>query len=205
MVAEHLRGPEAPGFERFAGFADAAVTTSMLESAVALARRDARAESVGQAIVTSETQPGFVGVAPEDFVSKIFRLHRQGPFRDLFADHRVTEILAEAIGPDVDCFLSQFIFKNPGAWGQPWHQDSFYFPFEPARPIVGLWLAVTEATLENGCLHILPGSQEEPVHAHVRDARRGRSTAMSRSWITTWVQVSRACLNAVICLCSTAT
>ena len=44
----------------------------------------------------------------------------------------VTDLVAELVGPDVDCFLSQFIFKNPGAWGQPWHQDSYYFPFEPA-------------------------------------------------------------------------
>jgi ectoine hydroxylase-related dioxygenase (phytanoyl-CoA dioxygenase family) len=77
------------------------------------------------------------------------------------------------IAPDIDVFLSQFIFKTAGAWGQPWHQDSLYFPFEPARPVVGVWLAVTEATLVNGCLHVLPGSQTEPVHAHVPDRRPG--------------------------------
>jgi phytanoyl-CoA hydroxylase len=85
----------------------------------------------------------------------------------------VTDIVADLVGPALDCFLSQFIFKNPGAWGQPWHQDSFYFPFEPARPIVGVWLAVTAATLENGCLHVLPGSNREPVHEHVPDRRPG--------------------------------
>ena len=73
----------------------------------------------------------------------------------------------------MDVFLSQFIFKTAGAWGQPWHQDSFYFPFEPARPVVGVWLAVTEATLANGCLHVLPGSQTEPVHTHEPDRRPG--------------------------------
>ena len=88
-------------------------------------------------------------------------------------DPRVAQILVEAIGLDVDCFLSQFIFKNPGAWGQPWHQDSYYFPFEPARPVVAMWLAVTEATLDNGCLHTLPGSQVEPVHEHIPDRRPG--------------------------------
>ena len=83
-------------------------------------------------------------------------------------------VIEALLGPgDVDCFLSQFIFKNPGAWGQPWHQDSYYFPFEPPRRIVGLWLAVTEATLENGCLHVLPGSHREPVHEHVPDRRPG--------------------------------
>jgi chlorinating enzyme len=81
---------------------------------------------------------------------------------------RVRELLGTE---DVSCFLSQFIFKNPGAWGQPWHQDSYYFPFAPARPVVGVWLAVTAATLENGCLHVLPGSHREPVHEHVPDRR----------------------------------
>ena len=39
--------------------------------------------------------------------------------------------------------------------------------------MVGVWLAVTEATLVNGCLHVLPGSQSEPVHPHVPDHRPG--------------------------------
>ena len=74
------------------------------------------------------------------------------------------------LGTDIDCFLSQFIFKNPGAWGQPWHQDAFYFPFDRG-PQVGVWLAVTEATLDNGCLHVVPGSHREPLHEHLLDRR----------------------------------
>ena len=44
-------------------------------------------------------------------------------FGDFARQPAVTAIVAEHLGPDVDCFLIQFIFKNPGAWGQPWHQD----------------------------------------------------------------------------------
>jgi phytanoyl-CoA hydroxylase len=136
--------------------------------------RSAAAGEHTDSFVTLETQPDFAGQEPEDLVSKIFKLHRRPLFWAFCSDPRIVEILVEAIGPDVDCFLSQFIFKNPGAWGQPWHQDSYYFgAFEPGRPIVGLWLAVTEATLENGCLHILPGSQNEPVHRHIPDRRPG--------------------------------
>jgi ectoine hydroxylase-related dioxygenase (phytanoyl-CoA dioxygenase family) len=36
-----------------------------------------------------------------------------------------------------------------------------------------VWLAVTQATLENGCLHVLPGSHLERVHEHVPDRRPG--------------------------------
>lgn len=173
LLAAALRGAGEPGFVRYDGFAAPSLGAVMLEEVVGLARAAAAGRDLGPTLLLKESQPGFVGREPEDFVSKIFRLHRRGPFRDFLADPRVVRILVEALGPDVDCFLSQFIFKNPGAWGQPWHQDSHYFPFEPARPIVALWLAVSEATLVNGCLHVLPGSQTEPVHAHVPDARPG--------------------------------
>ena len=79
-------------------------------------------------------------------------------------------VIGDLLGPDVDCFLSQFIFKNPGAIGQPWHQDSLYFPFEPDHQ-VGVWLAVTDATPTKGPLSVLPASHREPVHDHV-PARR---------------------------------
>ena len=73
---------------------------------------------------------------------------------------------------NIDCFLSQYIFKNPGAWGQPWHQDSSYFPFD-RYPQVGAWVATSPATIENGCLVILPGSHKEHLHEHVPDDREG--------------------------------
>ncbi len=170
-LPRRLRDPDAPGYALFEGFADEALGQAMLDDVIRIARAKAGGADVAPALVTLETQKGFHGRTPEERVSKIFRLHRRPAFLKFLEDPRVDRILTSAIGPDVDCFLSQFIFKNPGAWGQPWHQDSYYFPFEPARPIVGLWLAVTEATLENGCLHVLPGSQAEPVHAHVPDAR----------------------------------
>ena len=108
---------------------------------------------------------------PEDGVSKIFRLHRDSVFAEFAHSAAVVDLVSPLIQLDIDVFLSQFIFKTAGAWGQPWHQDSLYFPFEPRRPVVGVWLAVTEATLQNGCLHVLPGSQTEPVHQHVPDRR----------------------------------
>jgi ectoine hydroxylase-related dioxygenase (phytanoyl-CoA dioxygenase family) len=91
-------------------------------------------------------------------------------FAPFACDDRLGVLLGALLGPDVDCFLSQFIFKNPGARGQPWHQDSLYFPFEPDHQ-VGVWLAVTAATPTNGPLSVMPGSQREPVHEHVPDQR----------------------------------
>jgi hypothetical protein len=163
------------GFFRIPGFAPAAVGTAMLERVVAIARRAADGGDVSPAFVLREGQPDMgPRPRPEDLVAKIFRLARDPVFSRFAESEAVVDLVAAILGTDdVDCFLSQFIFKNPGAWGQPWHQDSFYFPFEPPRPVVGIWLAVTEATLANGCLHVLPGSQREAVHPHLPDPRPG--------------------------------
>lgn len=109
---------------------------------------------------------------PEDKISKLYNLHREDLFRHLSRSPDLATILSGLLGPDVDVFNSQYIFKNPGAWGQPWHQDSLYFQFD-RFPQVGIWLATSEATVENGCLFVAPGSHREPLHKHLADSRPG--------------------------------
>jgi hypothetical protein len=169
---------EEQGFFRIPGFADASVGTAMLERVVELVRAVDAGRDVGGAFVLPEQQTDFSDrrhagdAGPERFASKVFRVARYEPFHTFIGRDDLTAMGADLVGTDdLDCFLSQFIFKNPGAWGQPWHQDSYYFPFDPPRTVVGLWLAITRATLENGCLHVLPGSHREPVHEHVPDRR----------------------------------
>lgn len=160
------------GFLLVPGFAETEVLTALTAAVVDMARRHDRGESIGDAYVVAEEALVAEGVAPEERLSKIFRVHRQiDTFHDLAVDDRLLDLIEALLGTaDLDCFLSQFIFKNPCAWGQPWHQDSFYFPFDRS-PQVGIWLAVTRANRENGCLFVLPGSHKEPVHAHVPDRR----------------------------------
>lgn len=107
---------------------------------------------------------------PEDKTSKLYNLHREVPYRALARRRDLAMLISGLLGPDVDIFNSQYIFKNPGAWGQPWHQDSLYFQFN-RFPQVGVWLATSEATAENGCLCVMPGSHREPVHKHFPDSR----------------------------------
>jgi phytanoyl-CoA hydroxylase len=161
------------GYFRIPGFAPPETCAAMLARVTEIVRDEALAASVGAKVVPENNKAGVEVAHPEDAVAKIFKLHRDTVFASFATSGAVVDLVAGLIAPDIDVFLSQFIFKTPGAWGQPWHQDSFYFPFEPARPVVGVWLAVTRATLVNGCLHVLPGSQMEPVHTHVEDRRPG--------------------------------
>lgn len=112
--------------------------------------------------------------APEDHVSKIFSAHKEnGLAQDLMRDAKILEPVSDLVGTQgLSIIQSQFIFKNPGAWGQPWHQDSYYFDFDH-QPQIGVWIATSRARIENGCLYVIPGSHKEKIHKHHRDDREG--------------------------------
>lgn len=168
---------EQLGFARIPGFADAATIRAMKTAVRALLRRAASGEPIAPAYVLEEKQvlaragAAVASLPPEERVSKVFRVHREIPAFHAFASKpELLALVADLLGPNLDCFLSQYIFKLPGALGQPWHQDSFYFPFDRG-PQVGIWLALTDASTDNGPLWILPGSHTEPVHEVVPDRR----------------------------------
>ena len=102
------------------GFADAATCAAMLDRAVDRCRANARGESMGVTLVDPERNSWPGAREPEDFVSKVFILHTDDPvFAPFTRDEALGALLGDLLGSDVDCFLSQFIFKNPGAPGQP--------------------------------------------------------------------------------------
>jgi len=58
---------------------------------------------------------------------------------------------------------SMVIFKHPKIGGivLP-HQDATFMYTEPVKGnLIGFWIALDDATLENGCIHFLPGSHKE--------------------------------------------
>ncbi len=71
---------------------------------------------------------------------------------------------AEAVGMTDPLLLqSMVIFKNPEIGGEVTpHTDHTFLWTEP-QSVIGFWLAVDEATQENGCLWALPGGHTIPV------------------------------------------
>ena len=161
---------ERDGFFIARGFETPARCRALHDRVIEIAQLAAAGTRVPNVLIVREKKPNPHAQHPEDAVAKIFRLHRDAAFKQLVEDPRYVAIAQELLDPEIDCFVSQFIFKNGGAMGQPWHQDSHYFAFSKT-PQIGFWLAITRATLDNGCLHVLPGSHKEPVHKHVPDAR----------------------------------
>ncbi len=60
----------------------------------------------------------------------------------------------------VKCMQSMLFVKPPGYQGQAWHQDEIYIPTRD-RSLIGAWIALDDATKENGCLWIIPGSHRD--------------------------------------------
>ncbi|MBT4499592.1 MAG: phytanoyl-CoA dioxygenase family protein [Gemmatimonadetes bacterium] len=71
----------------------------------------------------------------------------------------IADVLAGLIGPDVKCMQSMLFVKPPDFQGQAWHQDEIYIPTRD-RSLTGAWIALDDATVENGCLWVLPGTHK---------------------------------------------
>ena len=60
------------------------------------------------------------------------------------SDHENTEI---------ELFQDMALLKPPnGGREKPWHQDKAYFNIHVLEPVVGCWMAIDPATIDNGCL-----------------------------------------------------
>lgn len=58
---------------------------------------------------------------------------------------------------------TMYIFKQPGIGGEVrWHQDASYLISRPPD-VTGIWIAIEDAGLENGCLWVQPGGHRSPL------------------------------------------
>jgi len=109
----------------------------------------------------------------QDYVRKFWRFseHSQGMYAPAERDD-LGGLLSELVGGDPDCFQEMALVKPPDRGGEkPWHQDKAYFDVSLDAPVVGVWIALDEASAENGCMHVIPGSHRDGpvVHFDRRD------------------------------------
>jgi len=88
--------------------------------------------------------------------------------RQTLAHPVVVAALTRVIGPDVKAMQSMLFTKGEGKPGQAWHQDEFFIPTRD-RSLAAAWIALDDATTENGCLWVLPGSHRPGVIYPDRD------------------------------------
>ncbi|TQK17659.1 ectoine hydroxylase-related dioxygenase (phytanoyl-CoA dioxygenase family) [Microbacterium sp. SLBN-154] len=70
--------------------------------------------------------------------------------------------LTQIIGPNVKSMQSMLFIKSEGKPGQAWHQDEHFIPTRD-RSLTAVWIALDDATVENGCLWVMPGSHSRGV------------------------------------------
>jgi len=93
--------------------------------------------------------------------------HHRDAVRRLASAPALVAIVESLIGPGVSVYFSQIFFKPPGGGGpKPAHQDNFYFGPTDIEGVVTAWIALDDATIENGCLYFGEGSNMGPVYQH---------------------------------------
>ena len=86
---------------------------------------------------------------------------------------------ADAVGMASPRLLqSMIIFKNPEVGGEvSIHTDHTFLWTEP-QSAIGFWVAIDDATQENGCLWALPGGHRTPVKSRFQRTPEGNATEM---------------------------
>ena len=120
-------------------------------------------------------EPGFDPAGKDDVarelgVRKFFQF-AQGDqfFWDLVREPCIRGPVEAVIGAHAQLLQSLALVKPPEI-GIPkaWHQDTPYFLISPTTETVGLWIALDRATLENGCMQVVPGSHHQGIVPHVK-------------------------------------
>lgn len=90
----------------------------------------------------------------------LYDLYQRHPeFHSLAANPKILDALETMLGPDIYLYVNSLISKPPGKRnGVPWHQDFIKRTDEPVKYIV--WMALDDATRENGCVKFIPKSHK---------------------------------------------
>ncbi|MDA1100754.1 MAG: phytanoyl-CoA dioxygenase family protein [Proteobacteria bacterium] len=85
---------------------------------------------------------------------------------DLIRDHRILDPVAQLIGPDILCWNTIFWIKDIGSESfVSWHQDTRYWGLSSDQ-VVTAWLALSPASIESGCMRVMPGTHRGEVLHH---------------------------------------
>ena len=101
-------------------------------------------------------------------------LHDLDPVFDKFSRTPEIKQLVSDLGIDDPLLLqSMYIFKQPRIGGEvTCHHDATFLYTEPLR-LVGLWFALEDATIDNGCLWAIPGGHKLGLKSRFMRAEGG--------------------------------
>jgi len=110
-------------------------------------------------------ESGMLRQSKEDSLNKMgHAMHDLDPVFERFSHTPKLAAISDSLGfKDPAIIQSMYIFKPPRIGGEVvCHQDSTYIYTEP-QSCVGFWFALEDATIENGCMHFIPGAHRQPL------------------------------------------
>ena len=114
---------------------------------------------------TRENQELFIAKADEiTFAPNL--VTRSALLRSFCAHPVFQDLCHDLIGPDARLYWEQAVYKKPEPEREfPWHQDNGYTYLEPQRYLT-CWVALNDASVENGCPWVAPGLHRRGTLAH---------------------------------------
>ncbi len=110
---------------------------------------------------------GRMGIAQADGITFTVHLVRLSQvLREFSASRIFQDLCQDLIGPNVRLYWDQAVYKKPEYPKPfPWHQDNGYTFIEP-QAYLTCWIALNEATVDNGCPWVIPGGHLRGTLAH---------------------------------------
>ena len=116
-----------------------------------------KAEARTEAILRSR-EGGRMSVAESGAITFAGHLVLESDQAREFASHpMLAGVAADLLGPDVNLYWDQAVYKKPEKPRRfPWHQDNGYTFVQPQQYLT-CWVALTDATVDNGCPQVVRG------------------------------------------------
>jgi ectoine hydroxylase-related dioxygenase (phytanoyl-CoA dioxygenase family) len=110
---------------------------------------------------------GRLQIAKADAITFTLHLVRASAVLRQFSRHAVfASLCRDLLGPNPRLYWDQAVYKKPGNPEEfPWHQDNGYTYVEPQQYLT-CWVALNDATVENGCPWVVPGLHRLGTLAH---------------------------------------
>ena len=129
-------------------------------------RTETQAIATGERGVILGAREVGAGIPSSEVLAHVLTIHFPHKASQLMAQMlslpEIVGVLTALVGPDVKAMRSMMFVKNAGKAGQAWYQDDYYIPTRD-KSLIGVWIALDDATIENGCLWMHPGSHREGV------------------------------------------
>ncbi|HVK05315.1 MAG TPA: phytanoyl-CoA dioxygenase family protein [Armatimonadaceae bacterium] len=115
----------------------------------------------GKSDAKPEANRNLLGEGSSQVVVQIVNIWEAEPaFRRHLSNEKIVRLAAQLMGADTVRVWHDQVQVKPSHIGGPttWHQDHPYWPVIQPADLVSAWVAIDDATVENGCMWMVPGS-----------------------------------------------